>query len=69
MPETHARVRWKHDDQVDESIVTFPLVTGDEAFRFLEEFEKACGGPIKDAARDRRWVDIQREKATAAKAA
>lgn len=66
MPETHARIRWKHGDQVDESIVSFPLKTGDEAFRFLDEFEKACGGPVKDAARDRRWLDIQRENAAKA---
>ena len=70
MPETHARIRWKNEDTVDETIVALPLKTGDEAFRFLEAFEAKCGGPINDPARDRRWLQVEAErKSTAAKAA
>lgn len=71
MPETHARIRMKQPDgAVEESIVSFPLKTGDEAFRFLEAFEAKCGGPIRDAKRDRRFESVMKERnATAAKAA
>lgn len=70
MTEAHARIRLKHGDQVDESIISFPLKAGDEAFRFLDEFEKACGGPIKDPKRDRRFGQVMAErKSTAARKA
>lgn len=65
MTETHARIRWKHGEQVDESIVAIP-----DAFRFLEVFEQKCGGPIRDHARDRRFDAVMKERnLTAAKAA
>ena len=38
---------------------------GDEAFRFLEEFERKCGGPIPQLQRDRRWLELQVQKARA----
>jgi len=36
-----------------------PCKTGDEGFRFLEEFVKRCGPVERDAERDRRWVELQ----------
>jgi hypothetical protein len=70
MAKTHVRIKWKNGDTIDETIVSLPLKTGDEAFRFLEAFEEKCGGPIKDSARDQRWLQVEAQRnSTAAKAA
>ena len=63
MAHTRARIRFTEPDgSVRQCVIEFPLKTGDEAFRFLEEFERKCGGPIPQPKRDMRWDALMKAR-------
>lgn len=53
------RIRRRVPAGIHETLIKLPVGDPYIGFRFLAEFERRCGGPIQDPARDARWLAMR----------
>lgn len=68
MKPTYATILTNPDGKVLNAVIEIPLKTGDEAFKFIEAFQRKCGVvPKRDPEADKRLAAVIKRQELEAK--